>query len=361
MRLWLFGICLLLAPILPRGALAQAPAGTPPTSYLLLVASRSVDQTSLVRFSNAAGQVVHRTYFDFVDVNPVGPSQLVLLPDRRGYLTATQHGFPYGELTRFALAADSSPNEHQPPDTLQARVPVGAIGSVQLTPDGAFAWMTVRGGPDSGSSISVVYLARMAEVARIPACADAGGATFSADHAEYFVLCPHQDALTALATATMLPARSLVLGDATHRCGPAAVVAASDSGAIFVSCGSSHELLAIAPKTLQVTRRSPTRGVASVLALSPDGRTLIAVEADSATVVVRDAATGTMRRTIPTDTLTPAAVAISPDSRFAFVTVAGAGIVVGEVWMIDLATGARIASVVVGAGAQGIAFWKTLP
>jgi DNA-binding beta-propeller fold protein YncE len=51
-------------------------------------------------------------------------------------------------------------------------------------------------------------------------------------------------------------------------------------------------------------------------------------------------------------------VALSPDSRFAFVSVEGAEGEPGRVDIWDLRTLSRVASVEVGEGAAGIAFWK---
>ncbi|MBK9690339.1 MAG: hypothetical protein IPO73_01390 [Gemmatimonadetes bacterium] len=54
-------------------------------------------------------------------------------------------------------------------------------------------------------------------------------------------------------------------------------------------------------------------------------------------------------------------VAISPDSRYAFVSSEGVGAAPGTVDVWDLVALARVASVEVGQQAGGIAFWKMEP
>ena len=50
---------------------------------------------------------------------------------------------------------------------------------------------------------------------------------------------------------------------------------------------------------------------------------------------------------------------ISPDSRYAFVTLEGVGAEPGTVDVVDLGALSRVASVDVGQQAGGIDFWKT--
>jgi len=51
-------------------------------------------------------------------------------------------------------------------------------------------------------------------------------------------------------------------------------------------------------------------------------------------------------------------VAVSPDSRYAFVSNEGVGAAPGKVDIYDLAARVRVAVVDVGQQAGGIAFWK---
>ncbi len=57
----------------------------------------------------------------------------------------------------------------------------------------------------------------------------------------------------------------------------------------------------------------------------------------------------------------PHGVVISPDARYAFVSVEGIGGQPGAVDVIDLKKQGRVASVDVGKQAGGIVFWRTAP
>ena len=64
---------------------------------------------------------------------------------------------------------------------------------------------------------------------------------------------------------------------------------------------------------------------------------------------------------VPTRRKVPSGVVISPDDRYAFVTVEGVGAEPGTVEIIDLAARRTVATVDVGQQAGGIDFWKTEP
>jgi hypothetical protein len=57
----------------------------------------------------------------------------------------------------------------------------------------------------------------------------------------------------------------------------------------------------------------------------------------------------------------PSGLVISPDCRYAFVTLEGVGAEPGTVDVVDLTSLTRVASVDVGQQAGGIDFWRTEP
>ena len=71
-----------------------------------------------------------------------------------------------------------------------------------------------------------------------------------------------------------------------------------------------------------------------------------------------DLATGTSLAVAESSTTVTHGVVVSPDSRYAFVTVEGVGAEPGKVDIFDLATFERVADLEVGQQAGGITFWK---
>jgi DNA-binding beta-propeller fold protein YncE len=182
-------ISLLTAATLP----AQAPTPPPPDkSYLFFVASEATDQVALVRFGPKGMLIEHRTSVNLNPAEPTRPRGLSVAPDGRFHYVTIRHGFPSGELLKVKIAADSNHRESQPPDTLRGREPLSAFpDAVQVTPDGAYAWIANgnAAGDAKPSPVSVAYLEPMVEVARIQTCAAPRGSRLPADGSKIDVAC----------------------------------------------------------------------------------------------------------------------------------------------------------------------------
>ena len=107
-----------------------------------------------------------------------------------------------------------------------------------------------------------------------------------------------------------------------------------------------------------LTRRLPTgRGVYN-LAVTPDGKLLVATLKQGGMFQAFDLASGKSVFQTKTSTTLAHGVAVSPDSRYAFVSSEGVGSAPGKVDVFDLRTFTRAGTVDVGQQASGIAFWK---
>jgi DNA-binding beta-propeller fold protein YncE len=94
------------------------------------------------------------------------------------------------------------------------------------------------------------------------------------------------------------------------------------------------------------------------LAVSPDGKTLVATLKAARSVEFFDLQSAKSLGTAETSTTVVHGVVISPDSKYAFVSVEGVGAEPGKVDIFDIGSRTRVASVEVGQQAGGIAFWK---
>jgi DNA-binding beta-propeller fold protein YncE len=99
------------------------------------------------------------------------------------------------------------------------------------------------------------------------------------------------------------------------------------------------------------------RGVYN-LAVTPDGKLLVATLKQGNAVEVFSLESGTSVAKIPTSNKLAHGVSISSDSKYAFVSSEGIGAEPGKVDVIDLVAMAKVGTADVGQQASGIAFWK---
>ncbi len=334
---------------------------------MVFVTSEALDLVTLVRFGARGALIEHRTAVALDSIQNTAPRGIRVMPDGRGYVLTTTHGFPYGELLRATIAADSNPVMNQPPDTLTAREPVGDLPTaVDVTANGELAWVTNTGADrvSGKGSVSIVYLGAMTEAARIATCAGASGSRLTADGTHHYSVCTAENALVeidagemALARRLTIPASAAETGDSVS-CGPEAVDVSRDGTRIFVACGNSGEVVEVDAARWVVTRRTAIAGGVTQLAVTRDGRVVVVASRDSQAVVIIETSTGRETGRIATARHAPAAVVTSPDDKFAFVVVAGRAGEVGRVMMIDLAAARLVAAIDVAPRATAIDFWK---
>jgi DNA-binding beta-propeller fold protein YncE len=378
----------------------QTPPKAPDNSYLFFVASEGFNQVALVRFGPAGARIEHRTLIRLPSIDSANPRSLRVAPGGQDYYLATALGFPTGELLKLRIAADSAPmlrfgadsaRGAAPADTLRGREPLDTDpGAIQVTPDGTFAWITnaTPAADPQLSSISVVYLKPMVEVARIATCASPRGGRLTADGTRHYSVCLHDDALVDIDARAMKVARRLALaGAGEQRCGPSWVTTSADDTRLYVTCEQSGEVIEIDARAWAVTRRIAVGKEPGDVAATADGRMLVVTNRGSQNVSLVDLAGGHEVAQVPmvlhfpatfaispADEFSfvtaawevaqlsvrrvPAGVVVSPDNRYAFVTVSGIGGDPGTVDVIDLADRVIVATIEVGRGARGIDFWK---
>jgi YVTN family beta-propeller protein len=361
----------LAALAIALGALPVA-AQPPARDYLVFVASEGNDRISLVRFGAEGATVERVARIGRNPTEPVGPHGIAVAPDGRHYYVSTAHGFPNGELWKFTTVGD----------TVKKTVPLGPFpATVQLSPDGAYAWVVNFNlhGDMKPSSVSVVYLDEMIEVARIPTCTMPHGSRLTADGSKHYSACMMDDLLVEIDAPTMRVSRHFVLtkgsehgeagapqhsmshGAAAGACSPTWAHPTADGSRIWVACNGSNELVEIDGRTWSLRRRLPAGEGIYNLALTRDGTRLVATNKRGRSVSVIDAATGKEIARLPTKRRLPSGVAISPDDRYAFVAVEGVGAEPGTVEVIDLVALATVATVDVGQQAGGVDVWTTAP
>ena len=360
-----------LATVLVMGrATAQTPAVSP--DYLVWVASEATDRIALIRFNAATGAKVDREFtIGLLPTDPDGPHGLSVSPDRRFLYITTAHGQPFG----FLWKIDATTN------AVVGRVELGMFpATLQLTPDGAFAYVVNFNvhGDMVPSSVSIVGTDDMLEIARVPTCTMPHGSRLNPQGTKQYSACMMDDMVVEIDTRTFGVARAFsvakgaeqfaTLPEAHHSplptphapsCSPTWAQPSADGSRVYVACNKSNEILEIVVNTWALARRFPAADGVYNLAVTHDGQLLLATNKRGQSVSIFELATGKELARIATKRRIVHGVVVSPDDRYAFVSVEGIGSQPGTVEVIDLRARAAVASADVGQMAGGIDFWKT--
>lgn len=342
-------------------AVAPAPCQGPANlDYLVWVASEATDRIALVRFNAASGAKLEREFtIGLLPTDPDGPHGLTVSPDRRFLYITTAHGQPFGFLWKIDAATSA----------VVGRVELGMFpATVQLTPDGAFAYVVNFNvhGEMVPSSVSIVGTDDMLEIARVETCTMPHGSRINPQGTKQYSACMMDDQMVEIDTRTFGVARRFNVGkDAaphnahTPTCSPTWAQPSADGTRVYVACNKSNEILDIDVARWSLVRRLPAADGVYNLAVTHDGALLLATNKRSQSLSVFELATGKELARIPTKRRIVHGVVVSPDDRYAFVSVEGIGSQPGTVEVIDLRTRAAVASADVGQMAGGIDFWKT--
>jgi len=333
-----------------------------------------------VRFGPGGAEVEKTFPVGESPVEMEGPHGLQI--DREGkYLhLTTGHGSPDGKYWKYALG----------PDTLVGQgIFLGYFpASLDVTPDGLYAFVVNFNlhGEMVPSSVSVVYTPTNTEVARPVTCTMPHGSRVDPSGAHQYSTCMMDDQLVEIDTRTFEVSRRFGLAKgkegpvvlaaldehAMHRaggtgpmppvtCSPTWAQPSADGRRIYVACNKADVIVEIDREQWAITRRFPTGRGPYNLAVTPDGRLLVASLKQGHGVQIFDLASGASVMQAQSSTTLTHGIAVSSDSRYAFVSCEGVGAAPGKVDVYDLRALTRVASVDVGQQASGIAFWKLVP
>ena len=370
---------LLLVVLFPSLLRAQT---KPDKEYFVYVLSEAADKISLVRFGPEGIRVDHEIGTGDMPVDIDGPHGIVVSPDRQFYFVSIAHGRPFGTVWKYSTKDDA----------VLGKTTLGYFpATMDITPDGNFLFVVNFNlhGDMVPSSVSVVSTQTMTEIARITTCTMPHGSRLNAQGTQQYSACMMDDMLVEIDTSTLKASRHFmvtkgkekgldgpptkdVTSSSTHSmhaghgseapkpgdvsCSP---TWAEPSGAsIFVACNASSEIVEVNANTWTLVRRIPARSGVYNLDVTHDGRRLIATNKRDQSVSIYDLKSGSELARVPTKRKVLHGVVVSPDDRYAFVTVEGIGSEPGTVEVIDLAALKTVATLDVPAGAAGIDFFK---
>ncbi|HEY0323336.1 MAG TPA: YncE family protein [Pyrinomonadaceae bacterium] len=370
----------------------DAVASPPEQDYLVYVVSESADEITLVRFGPKGARVDHKLGTGVMPSDIDGPHGMAISRDKEFYYISLAHGAPFGSVWKYSVKTDA----------VLGKVTLGMFpATMDVSPDGQFLYVVNFNlhGDMVPSSVSVVSTELMKELARITTCTMPHGSRFNPQGTKHYSVCMMDDMLVEIDTATLKVSRYFVLtkgkemgmtgapkaqtmqsmpgmnmggtrdtgghgleppkpGDVS--CSPTWAQPSTDGSKIYVACNKSSEIVEIDATTWKMTRRIAGGPGVYNLAVTKDGR-LIGTNKRGPSVSVIDLKTGKELARIPTKRRVVHGAVISPDDRYAFISIEGIGSEPGTVEIIDLQTLKSVATVDVGGQAGGIDFLRMEP
>lgn len=362
----------------PADAQESAAPGDPgaPGDYYVYVAAESDDEVALVRFGPDGTEVARTIPVGLYPTETDGPHGIVVDPMNERWYVSIAHGNPYGQVHEFSTTDNRRTGQ----------VEVGLFpASMSITPTGLMFVVNfnLHGDPEP-STVSVVDTGSMTELLQIPTCETPHGSRLTSDGSLNYLVCVRDDQLVELNTLEMEVQRRLYLAPgrvrelpaevvdadahlgeeaaprSAPRCGPTWAQPSVKGDFVYVACNRNAEVLEISTDEWSVTRRFPTGAGPYNLEVTPDGERLVVTYKGAQATGVIDLGSGEVRSVANTRRL-PHGVAISPDSRYAFISVEGIGGEPGTVDVVDLDAVRLAGSVDMGKQAGGIGFWKFVP
>jgi len=357
----------------------------PDKDYLVYVLSEGADKIALVRFGPAGIKIDHQIDTGDMPIDIDGPHGIVVSPDRQFYYVTIAHGRPFGSVWKYSTKNDA----------LIGKASLGLFpATLDVSPGGDFLFVVNFNlhGDMEPSSVSVVSTQTMTEIARIKTCTMPHGSRLNPQGTKQYSACMMDDILVEIDTRTLKVARHFIVtknqenglpgppgprmspemhtvhGNAGHgtespkpgdnRCSPTWAEPSVDGSSIYVACNGSSEIVEVNANTWVPVRRIPARPGVYNLDITHDGSRLIATNKRDQSVSIYDLKSGKELVRLPTKRKVLHGVVVTPDDRYAFVTVEGVGSEPGTVEVIDLGVMKIVATLDVAQGAAGIDFYR---
>lgn len=346
--------------------------------YYLYVAAESEDQVHLLHFDAETEKAKIAKTID-VGRYPTeidGPHGVSVSPDGEYWFVSIAHGNPYGWLAKYKTGTDELVGTTELglfPATMDISEATGLLYVVNFNLHGEM----------EPSTVSVVDPESMFRLTDIDTGIMPHGSRISPDGKHMYHVSMMTDELIEINTSSMEVSRRLKLsksggmdhstmdhsgmdhssmnhGEMKHN--PVEKPTWADPHPtkpfVYVAGNGSNEILEISTENWEVTRRFETGKGPYNLEVSPDGKLLVVSYKGEGSTGVWNIDTGKELAKIANTRRVTHGVTISPDNKYAFISVEGIGGEPGSVDIINLKTNKLVDYVETGKQAGGIYFWK---
>ncbi len=360
--------------------------GVKAQEYYIYVTSESEDEVAVVKFDGQEASVHKKIQVGVIPTEIEGPHGITVSADGKYWYLSMAHGVPYGKVYKFSTENDE----------ILASAELGLFpASMQISSATGFLYVVNFNlhGKMEPSSVSVVDPESMTELKKITTGSMPHGSRISPDGLHQYSVAMMSGELFEINTLDLEVSRKLSLekeamamksGHENHNMmdhdmkghdmkghsmdkkmehahsvvKPTWVIPHPKKPVVYVAGNGSAELLEVDLDKWEVTHRMKTGKGPYNVEVTPDGNKVVVTYKSEGRTAVWDANQRKELASIENSRKVSHGIAISPDSKYAFISVEGIGAEPGSVDVIDLINLKRVAVAEVGKQAGGIAFWK---
>jgi DNA-binding beta-propeller fold protein YncE len=341
-------------------------------AYYLYVALESEDEVSLIRFDaeTKVGEIVNTTRVGVYPTENEGPHGLTVSPNGKHWFVSIAHGTPYGQLWKYTTEENKLVGKTELgmfPASMEISTKTGLLYVVNFNLHGDM----------EPSTLSVVDPETMTRITDIETGIMPHGTRITDDGSYAYHVSMMTDELMEVNTVSMEISRRLHLskssgpqsmgmnmneqhGHASPQCKPTWADPHPEKPFVYVACNGSDTIVEINTLNWEVTRRFKAGQGPYNLEVSHDGALLVASYKGEGATGVFDLNSGKEIGKIENSRAVSHGVAISPDNKYAFISIEGIGGEAGSVDVIDLTRLNQAEVIETGKQAGGIIFWRMI-
>ena len=358
--------------------------------YYLYVAAESDDTVSLLKFDGNNLSETERIVVGSYPTENEGPHGLTVDPNGKYWYLTLAHGNPFGKLIKYSTETNELVDETTLglfPASMQISTVTGFLYCVNFNLHGDM----------KPSSVSVVDPETMTEITRIKTGSMPHGSRITSDGLKQYSVAMMSGELFEIDALSLEVSRILDLEDLSKmdhskmnhskmdhskmehsnmndskmdhskmdhsemkhsNVKPTWVIPHPNKNVIYIAGNGSDEIIEVDSDSWKVSKRIKTGKGPYNVEISPNGKYMIATLKSIGSTGIWDLDSGKLLSEVKNSTSVSHGIAISPDSKYAFISVEGIGGEPGIVDVIDIKSQTLIDNVEIGKQAGGIAFWK---
>ena len=334
-------------------------------NYYLYVASESDDTVSLLEFDGKEIKEKERISVGFYPTEIEGPHGITVDPNGKYWYVSLAHGNPYGKLIKYSTETNKVIDETTLglfPASMQISKVTGFLYCVNFNLHGNM----------KPSTVSVVDAETMTEITQIKTGSMPHGSRISSDGLKQYSVAMMSGELYEIDALSLKISRKMDLEDHSKMnhnnmkmdemkhstVKPTWVIPHPNQDVLYVAGNGSDEIIEVDIDKWDISKRIKTEKGPYNVEISPNGKYMVATLKSVAKTAVWELKSGDLIKTFDNSNSVPHGVAISSDSKYAFISVEGVGGEPGIVDVIDLENQILVDKVEIGKQAGGIAFWK---